>query len=95
MLSKLGEAAGVNKVHPHRFRRTAAVQFLRNGGNFFALQKLLGHESLEMVRRYVDLASNDVAEAHQKASPVDAPKLPGQFLAVQVSRIWREMLSPP
>ncbi len=75
MLSKLGEAAGVNKVHPHRFRRTAAVQFLRNGGNIFALQKLLGHESLEMVRRYVELASNDVAEAHQKASPVDGWRL--------------------
>jgi site-specific recombinase XerD len=75
MLSKLGETAGVNKVHPHRFRRTAAVQFLRNGGNIFALQKLLGHESLEMVRRYVELASNDVAEAHQKASPVDGWRL--------------------
>lgn len=75
MLTKLGESASVNKVHAHRFRRTAAVQFLRNGGNIFALQKLLGHESLEMVRRYVELASDDVAEAHQKASPVDGWRL--------------------
>jgi integrase/recombinase XerD len=75
LLSRLGETAGVTKVHPHRFRRTAAVQFLRNGGNIFALQKLLGHETLEMVRRYVELASDDVAEAHQKASPVDGWRL--------------------
>jgi len=75
LLARLGESAGVTKVHPHRFRRTAAVQFLRNGGNIFALQKLLGHETLEMVRRYVELASDDVAEAHQKASPVDGWRL--------------------
>jgi len=75
LLSRLGETAGVAKVHAHRFRRTAAVQFLRNGGNIFALQKLLGHETLEMVRRYVELASSDVAEAHQKASPVDGWRL--------------------
>jgi integrase/recombinase XerD len=75
LLNKLGEASGVKKVHPHRFRRTAAVQFLRNGGNIFALQKLLGHETLEMVRRYVELASDDVADAHHKASPVDGWRL--------------------
>jgi site-specific recombinase XerD len=75
MLKRLGESSGVANVHPHRFRRTAAVQFLRNGGNIFALQKLLGHETLDMVRRYVELASNDVAEAHQKASPVDGWRL--------------------
>jgi integrase/recombinase XerD len=75
LLNKLAEIAGVKRVHPHRFRRTAAVQFLRNGGNIFALQKLLGHETLEMVRRYVELASDDVADAHHKASPVDGWRL--------------------
>jgi integrase/recombinase XerD len=75
MLRKLGEIAGVKKVYAHRFRRTAAVQFLRNGGNIFSLQKLLGHESLDMVRWYVELAADDVAEAHKKASPVDRWRL--------------------
>jgi len=71
ILSELGEKAGVNNVHAHRFRRTAAVQFIRNGGSIFALQKLLGHESLEMVRRYVELASKDVENAFKNSSPVD------------------------
>jgi len=75
LYSRLGETASVPKVHAQRFRRTAAVQFLRNGGYIFALQKLLGHETLEMVQRYVELASDDVAEAHQKASPVDGWRL--------------------
>jgi len=47
----------------------------RHSGNIFALQKLLGHETQEMVRRYVELASDDVAEANQKASPVDGWRL--------------------
>jgi site-specific recombinase XerD len=75
ILEKVSKAAGVQKVHPHRFRRTAAIQFLRNGGNIFALQKLLGHETLDMVRHYVNLASDDVAAAHQQASPVDGWRL--------------------
>lgn len=75
ILSRLAKAANVENVHPHRFRRTAAIQFLRNGGNIFALQKMLGHETLDMVRRYVDLTTDDVAEAHKKASPVDWWKL--------------------
>jgi site-specific recombinase XerD len=47
------------------------VQFLRNGGNLFALQKMLGHTTLDMVRRYVELASEDVENAHRSASPAD------------------------
>ena len=75
ILERLSKDSGVQKLHPHRFRRTAAIQFIRNGGNILALQKLLGHETLDMVRHYVDLASEDVAEAHKLASPVDRWKL--------------------
>ena len=71
ILTALGNRVGIKSVHAHRFRRTAAVQFIRNGGNIFALQQLLGHESLEMVRRYVELASKDVENAFKNSSPVD------------------------
>jgi len=46
ILSDLGNKAKIDDVHAHRFRRTAAVQFIRNGGSIFALQKLLGHETV-------------------------------------------------
>lgn len=74
-LEDLSQRSGVKNVHPHRFRRTAAVQFIRNGGDIFSLQKLLGHETLEMVRRYVELAAEDVEKAHRLASPVDGWRL--------------------
>jgi integrase/recombinase XerD len=71
ILQGIGQRAGVKKVHPHRFRHTFAIEFLRNGGNVFNLQQLLGHTSLDMVRKYVMLAELDLANAHKKASPAD------------------------
>lgn len=70
LLNRLGGAAGVDNVHPHRFRHTFAITFLRNGGNPLLLQELLGHERLETVRVYVKLAEQDI-DAGSRHSPAD------------------------
>lgn len=63
--------AGVAGVHPHRLRHTAAVTFLRAGGDAFSLQRILGHSTLAMTRNYVTLADSDIKAAHLRASPAD------------------------
>jgi len=72
-MSRYGEKAGIKGVRcsPHTLRHTAAVRFLRNGGDVFSLQRMLGHSSLEMTRHYCELADVDVKRAHLTASPVD------------------------
>lgn len=54
-LQRIGRNAGVESVHPHRFRHIFAIMYLRNGGNVFELQRILGHESLDTMRTYLAL----------------------------------------
>lgn len=70
ILHKIGERAGVPDVHPHRFRHTFAIQFLRNHGDVYTLQDILGHSDLDMVRRYLRISMADIEAAHRQASPV-------------------------
>jgi site-specific recombinase XerD len=48
-----------------------AVAYLRNGGDVFSLQRLLGHADLAMTRRYAELSQNDVRDKHRAFSPAD------------------------
>jgi site-specific recombinase XerD len=44
---------------------------LRNGVDVFAIQKLMGHSDLQVLRRYLAQTDSDVQTAHMKGSPVD------------------------
>lgn len=70
-LHQIGERANVPNCHPHRFRYTFAIEYLRAGGDVFTLQKLLGHSSLKMVMHYARLAGADIERMHRTAGPVD------------------------
>ncbi|MCX6022160.1 MAG: tyrosine-type recombinase/integrase [Chloroflexi bacterium] len=64
VLDRLEEATGV-KCNPHKFRHTFATKYAGRG-NLFSLQKILGHTSLEMVRRYADLNFDQVDEDYRR-----------------------------
>jgi integrase/recombinase XerD len=68
VINALGKKAKVSKCHPHKFRHTFAITYLRSGGDLFSLKSLLGHNSLEMVEHYARIAEVDVEMAHRRAS---------------------------
>ena len=52
----------------HAIRHTFALNYLRKGGSVFHLQKILGHSTLEMTRRYANLLTEDLQAIHQRVS---------------------------
>jgi len=70
-LRRLGKRAGVSPCNPHRFRHTFSINYIKNEGDPFTLQKLLGHNSLDMVKRYLAIAQVDCENGHRRAGPVD------------------------
>jgi integrase/recombinase XerD len=73
IINRYGQRAGIKgvRVSPHTFRHTGAVAFLRNGGDLFTLQRIMGHSSLEVLRGYINLGQMDVNRIHEAASPLD------------------------
>jgi integrase/recombinase XerC len=71
IFSRVARKSGVKRLHAHLCRHTFAPNYLINGGDVLSLQQILGHSSLEMVRRYVSLASAHVRVQHRKFSPMD------------------------
>ena len=65
------EKAGIPPVRLHDFRRGMALNFLRNSGDVFSLQLLMGHADLQVLRRYLKETTADLRAAHLKAGPVD------------------------
>jgi len=71
IVRRASEAAGLPEPGFHAFQRAFAVNYLRNGGDLFTLQRMLGHTRLEVTSRYAKLATEDLRRSHKQFSPVD------------------------
>lgn len=59
------------KIRPYDLRHTFALEYLRNGGNVFSLQRTLGHTDISMTKRYISLTNDDLRLQHLTASPLN------------------------
>lgn len=72
LLERLARQCGIRvSCSPHAFRRSFAVQTLRNGANAFSVQAMLGHTNLQMTQKYCAIALADVETQHRQFGPLD------------------------
>ena len=62
----LGKCANINKVHPHRFRRTMATEAINRGMPIEQVQRLLGHAKIDTTMRYAQVDQQNVKMSHRK-----------------------------
>lgn len=63
---KMGKGAGVDDVHPHRFRRTFATEMASKGMKIEELAKLMGHAKLETTLIYCNIKQENVRNSYYK-----------------------------
>ena len=65
-IRELGKSLGMNKVHPHKFRRTLATVAIDKGMPIEQLQQLLGHKRIDTTLQYAMVKQSNVKNAHRK-----------------------------
>lgn len=65
-LREMGKQLDINKVHPHKFRRTLATMAIDKGMPIEQLQQLLGHRKIDTTLQYAMVKQSNVKLAHRK-----------------------------
>ena len=66
LIRNLGKEANINKVHPHKFRRTMATMAIDKGMPIEQVKKLLGHIKIDTTMEYAMVSQNNVKNSHRK-----------------------------
>ncbi len=65
-LRELGKALHLDRIHPHKFRRTMATRAIDKGMPIEQVQKILGHSQIDTTMQYAIVNQNNVKTSHQK-----------------------------
>lgn len=65
-LRKLGRELELDKIHPHKFRRSMATRAIDKGMPIEQVQKILGHSQIDTTMQYAMVNQNNVKTSHQK-----------------------------
>lgn len=65
-LKEIGKKAGVENVHPHRFRRTCATNLMKKGMPLEEISKYLGHDSIATTQIYLDIDTDNIKRSCEK-----------------------------
>ena len=65
-LRRLGEKLNLNKVHPHKFRRTLATMAIDKGMPIEQVQQFLGHQSVDTTLQYAMVNQSNVKQSHRR-----------------------------
>ena len=63
---ELGRKLNMDKIHPHKFRRTMATRAIDKGMPIEQVQKILGHSQIDTTMQYAIVNQNNVKSAHRK-----------------------------
>lgn len=75
-MARAAKRAGIENLHFHDTRHTAATRVLRKS-NLKVVQNLLGHERITTTEKYAHALAEDVRAALEAASPTENPTVPG------------------
>lgn len=65
-MRRLGKTLNMDKIHPHKFRRTMATRAIDRGMPIEQVQKLLGHSQIDTTMQYAIVNQTNVKTSHQK-----------------------------
>ena len=65
-IRELGRKLDIEKIHPHKFRRTMATRAIDKGMPIEQVQKILGHSQIDTTMKYAIVNQNNVKTSHQK-----------------------------
>lgn len=65
-LRRLGRSQNLERVHPHKFRRTMATRAIDKGMPVEQVQKILGHSQIDTTMKYAMVNQTNVKTSHRK-----------------------------